>query len=35
MYVKRDAPNWDEVAKVVGRDKKVSGTTGLASILMR
>jgi len=23
LYVKRDAPNWDEVAKAVGRDKKV------------
>lgn len=25
MYVKRDSPNWDEVAKLVGRDKKVRG----------
>jgi len=23
LYVKRDSPNWEEVAKAVGRDKKV------------
>jgi hypothetical protein len=31
LYVKRDAPNWDEVAKAVGRDKKV-GLEGTVSI---